>query len=126
MPGGGKVIDQPWVQINLAKVRTGIEALKLIVYRQAWAMTRGELEMADASAAKVYGSEFFIETYRLMGEIVGQASMINRHSEHGQVLQARIERLYRTASIITFGGGTNEVQRDIISAAGLWMPRASR
>jgi alkylation response protein AidB-like acyl-CoA dehydrogenase len=126
MPGGGKVIDQPWVQMNLAKVRMGIEALKLIVYRQAWAMTQGNLEMADASAAKVYGSEFFIEVYRLMGEIVGQASMINRHSEQGQVLQARIERLYRTASIITFGGGTNEIQRDIISAAGLWMPRASR
>jgi alkylation response protein AidB-like acyl-CoA dehydrogenase len=107
-------------------VRMGIEALKLIVYKQAWAMTKGKLEMADASAAKVYGSEFFIEVYRLMGEIVGQASMINRHSEQGQVLQARIERLYRTASIITFGGGTNEIQRDIISAAGLWMPRASR
>ena len=114
------------LQINLAKVRMGIQALKLIVYKQAWAMTVGNLEMADASAAKVYGSEFFIEVYRLMGEIVGQASMINRHSEQGQVLQARIERLYRTASIITFGGGTNEVQRDIISAAGLWMPRASR
>ena len=61
-----------------------------------------------------------------MGEIVGQASMINRHSENGVVMQARIEQLYRTASIITFGGGTNEVQRDIIAAAGLWMPRASR
>ena len=126
MPSGGKVIDQPWVQMNLAKVRVGIEALKLIVYKQAWAMTEGKLEMADASAAKVYGSEYFIEVYRLMGEIVGQASMINRHSEQGVVLQARIEQLYRTASIITFGGGTNEVQRDIISAAGLWMPRASR
>jgi alkylation response protein AidB-like acyl-CoA dehydrogenase len=126
LPTGGKVIDEPWVQMNLAKVRMGIEALKLIVYKQAWAMTEGTLDMADASAAKVYGSEFFIEAYRLMGEIVGQASMINRHSEQGVVLQARIEQLYRTASIITFGGGTNEVQRDIIAAAGLWMPRASR
>ncbi|MEH6604963.1 MAG: acyl-CoA dehydrogenase family protein [Pseudomonadales bacterium] len=123
---GGKVIDQPWVQINLAKVRTGVEALKLVSYKQAWAMTEGTLEMADASAAKVYGSEYFIEVYRLLGEIIGQASLITRHSDHGQILQGRIERLYRTASIITFGGGTNEVQRDIISAAGLWMPRAAR
>ena len=126
IPAGGRIIDQPWVQMNLAKVRMGIETLKLIVYKQAWAMTEGSLEMADASAAKVYGSEFFIEVYRLLGEIVGQASMISRHSEKGVVLQARIEQLYRTASIITFGGGTNEVQRDIISAAGLWMPRAKR
>jgi alkylation response protein AidB-like acyl-CoA dehydrogenase len=126
MPAGGKLIDEPWVQINLAKVRAGVEALKLVCYKQAWAMSEGKLEMADASAAKVYGSEFFIEVYRLLGEIIGQASLINRKTEGANAMASRIERLYRTASIITFGGGTNEIQRDIISAAGLWMPRATR
>ncbi|MFT5889172.1 MAG: alkylation response protein AidB-like acyl-CoA dehydrogenase [Zhongshania sp.] len=126
LPTGGKLIDEPWVQINLAKVRTGVEALKLVCYKQAWAMTEGTLEMADASAAKVYGSEFFIEVYRLLGEVIGEASLISRRTEGANPLASRIERLYRTASIITFGGGTNEIQRDIISAAGLWMPRASR
>lgn len=123
---GRKVIEQPWVQANLARIRAGVEALKLFCYKQAWAMTEGELDMAMASAAKVYGSEFFIEVYRLMGEVAGQASLVSKHSERGQVLAGRIERLYRSASIITFGGGTNEIQRDIISAAGLWMPRAAR
>ncbi|NKI17653.1 acyl-CoA dehydrogenase [Spongiibacter sp. KMU-166] len=123
---GARVIDQPWVQINLAKVRAGVEALKLLCYKQAWAMTEGQLQMADASAAKVYGSEFFIEVYRLLGEVIGQASLVHRHSEGAEPTASRLERLYRTASIITFGGGTNEIQRDIISAAGLWMPRASR
>ena len=47
-------------------------------------------------------------------------------SPAGSALGGQLERLYRTASIITFGGGTNEIQRDIISAAGLWMPRAAR
>ena len=126
LPSGAAIISQPWVQMNLAQVRVGIEALKLLCYKQAWAMTEGSLDMADASAAKVYGSEFFVETFRLLGEIIGQASMISRHSETGAVLQASIERRYRTASVITFGGGTNEVQRDIISAAGLHMPRAAR
>lgn len=123
---GTRVLDQPWIQMNLAKVRAGIEALKLVVYKQAWAMNEGTLDMADASVAKVYGSEFFIEVYRLLGEVMGQASLVKGDSEAGQVLAGRVERLYRTASIITFGGGTNEIQRDIISAAGLWMPRASR
>ncbi len=126
LPGEGNLIDQPWVQMNLARVRSGIEALKLICYKQAWAMTEGSLEMADASVAKVYGSEFFVEVYRLLGEVLGQASLVKSTSEAGQVLSGRLERLYRTASIITFGGGANEIQRDIISAAGLWMPRASR
>ena len=123
---GQRVIDQPWVQMNLARIRAGVAALKLVCYKQAWAMTAGKLEMADASAAKVYGSEFFIEVYRLLGEVIGQASLVSRHSEVGQVAKGRIERLYRTASILTFGGGANEIQRDIISAAGLWMPRAAR
>ncbi|MEM0954277.1 MAG: acyl-CoA dehydrogenase family protein [Pseudomonadota bacterium] len=126
LPGEGRLLDLPWVQMNLARVRAGIEALKLICYKQAWAMSESQLDMADASAAKVYGSEFFIEVYRLLGEVLGQSSLIKGDSETGAVLGGQLERLYRTASIITFGGGTNEIQRDIISAAGLWMPRAGR
>jgi len=118
------VIDQPWVQMNLARCRANIECMKLIVYKQSWAMTEGNLEMADASAAKVYGSEAFIELYRSLGEVVGQAGLLRDGDDCPAA--RRLERLYRTASIITFGGGTNEIQRDIISAAGLWMPRASR
>lgn len=126
LPTGGRVIDQAWVQQNLARCRALIECMKLIVYRQSWAMTEGNLEMADASAAKVYGSEGFIEVYRMLGEIVGQAGLNRAGTAQATAEAGRIERLYRTASIITFGGGTNEIQRDIISAAGLWMPRASR
>ncbi len=126
LPGGRHVIDQAWVQINLARCRVLIECMKLIVYKQSWAMTEGTLQMADASAAKVYGSEAFIEVFRLLGEIVGQAGLYREGAGQQCADAARIERLYRTASIITFGGGTNEIQRDIISAAGLWMPRASR
>ncbi|MEP1472244.1 MAG: acyl-CoA dehydrogenase family protein [Halieaceae bacterium] len=126
LPTGGKVIDQHWVQHNLARARATIECMKLIVYKQSWAMTEGTLDMADASAAKVYGSEAFVEIFRLLGEVMGQASLFRAGSEHVSTEAAKLERLYRTASIITFGGGANEIQRDIISAAGLWMPRASR
>ena len=78
--------------------------------------------MAEASVAKVYGSEFFIEAYRLLMEIMGELSLLKNDSELS-ILNAKLERMYRTASILTFGGGTNEVQRDIIAIAGLLMPR---
>jgi alkylation response protein AidB-like acyl-CoA dehydrogenase len=120
---GSLVIEQPWVQINLAKVKSGLEALKLLCWKQAWAMTEGTLQMADASVAKVYGTEFFIELYRLLLEIMGQPGIIKARSP-GAVLQGKIEFRYRVGSILTFGGGTNEVQRDIIAAAGLGMPRS--
>jgi len=126
LPAGGTVMEQPWVQHNMARCRALIECMKLIVYKQSWAMTQGTLQMADASAAKVFGSEAFIELYRLMGEVVGQAGLVKTGSPQAATHASKIERLFRTASIITFGGGTNEIQRDIISAAGLWMPRAER
>jgi alkylation response protein AidB-like acyl-CoA dehydrogenase len=123
---GQPLAAQSWVQANLARSRALIECMKLIVYKQSWAMTAGTLGMADASAAKVFGSEGFIEVYRLLGEIVADAGLLRSHTPTAQEQASRIERLYRSASIITFGGGANEIQRDIISAAGLWMPRASR
>jgi len=55
-------------------------------------------------------------------EIMGELSLLKNDSELC-VLNAKLERMYRTASILTFGGGTNEVQRDIIAMAGLLMPR---
>jgi alkylation response protein AidB-like acyl-CoA dehydrogenase len=121
-PTGGKIIEQPWVQHNLAKVKSGLEVVKLICWKQAWAMDQGPLDMADASTAKVYSSEFFVELYRLLMEVMGQAGTIATHSP-GAVLKGKIEFRWRVGSILTFGGGTNEIQRDIISMAGLWMPR---
>ena len=44
----------------------------------------------------------------------------------GAVLKARLEKLYRGLLILTFGGGTNEIQRDLIAVFGLGMPMAKR
>lgn len=122
VPTGGKIIEQPWVQHNLAKVKNGLEVVKLICWKQAWAMDQGPLDMASASTAKVYSSEFFVELYRMLLEVMGQAGTIATHSP-GAILKGKIEFRWRVGSILTFGGGANEIQRDIIAMAGLWMPR---
>ena len=114
--------DIDWVKSNFAKIYSGLETLKLICWKQVWGMENNVLSMTDASLAKIYGSEYFIEAYRMMMEIFGELSIIRDDSL--SILNSRLERMYRTASILTFGGGTNEVQRDIISMAGLLMPRS--
>ncbi len=114
--------DIDWVKSNFAKIYSGLETLKLICWKQVWGMENNVLSMTDASLAKIYGSEYFIEAYRMMMEIFGELSIIREDSL--SILNSRLERMYRTASILTFGGGTNEVQRDIISMAGLLMPRS--
>ena len=118
---GRRVLDQPWVQQNLARVKAHVEVLKLMNWKQAWALTQGALDPADASAVKVYGTEMAVRIYEWMMEVVGPASAVKEGSP-GAVLRGRLERMYRSALILTFGGGTNEVQRDIIAMAGLGMP----
>jgi 3-oxocholest-4-en-26-oyl-CoA dehydrogenase alpha subunit len=116
---GRRVIDQEWVQLNLARVHAKVEFLKLINWRIA--STAGSPGPAVASATKVYGTEFTIEACRLMLEVLGANAEV-RTGSAGALLAGRIERMQRSALILTFGGGTNEVQRDIIGAAALGLP----
>jgi alkylation response protein AidB-like acyl-CoA dehydrogenase len=121
---GSRVIDRQWVQVHLARLRARAEFLKLINWKVAWAAGQG-LNPADASATKVFGTEFALEAYRLLLEIVGQAGYLPEGSP-GAVLRGELERSSRSQTIFTFGGGTNEVQRDIIAMIGLGLPRAPR
>jgi alkylation response protein AidB-like acyl-CoA dehydrogenase len=121
---GRKVIDHEWVQIGLAKAHAKVDVLKLLNWKVAWAADKG-LNPADASATKVYGTELALEIYRLLLQIVGQAGYLVEGSP-GAVLRGRLENQARGQTIFTFGGGTNEVQRDIIAMIGLGMPRAPR
>ena len=123
LAGGGWVIDRAWVQTHLARVYAGLEVLKLLNWQQAWSMTRGTLNYAEASTVKVFGSEFYVEAYRLLLEVLGETGALKRGSPDA-ILRGRVERMYRATLILTFGGGTNETQRDIIAMAGLSMPRS--
>ncbi len=119
---GRRVIDQPWVQTNLARLHAKTEALKLMNWKLMYEMeTQGNLGPAGSSAVKVYSSEFAVEAYRALLEIFGQEGTVKEGSP-GAVLKGRVEMRYRAALILTFGGGTNEVQRDIIAMAGLGLP----
>jgi alkylation response protein AidB-like acyl-CoA dehydrogenase len=121
---GRLLIDHEWVQINLARAHAKIDVLKLFNWKVAWASDKG-LNPADASATKVYGTELALEVYRLLLEVVGQAGYLVEGSP-GAVLRGRLENQARGQTIFTFGGGTNEIQRDIVAMIGLGMPRAPR
>jgi len=116
---GRRVIDQEWVQLSLARVHARAELLKLMNWRIA--SQSGPLGPAAASATKVYGTELTIEATRLMMEVIGPNAEV-RSGSPGAVLAGRLERIHRSALILTFGGGTNEIQRDIIGAAALGLP----
>lgn len=120
---GARVIDQPWVQQALARVEAQVAAYKLINLRVNAAMTQGVLSMGEASAAKVFGTELTQQVARQLLEVL-DGNGIRRGDQ--APLRGALESAYRQAVINTFGGGANEIQRDIIAMAGLGMPRAPR
>ncbi|WP_328390442.1 acyl-CoA dehydrogenase family protein [Nocardia sp. NBC_00416] len=125
---GARIFDREWVQLNLARVHAKVEYLKLMNWEIASRADAGGDAAPrpwDASACKVYGTELSTEAYRLLMEVLGpQASL--RQDSPGSVLRGRLERMHRAALILTFGGGTNEVQRDIIAMTALKQPASGR
>ena len=119
------VADVPWVAADLARTYALLEAQQLLNWRMTAAVADDTLGAADSSAVKVYGTESTVQVYRLLLGIVGAAGAV-RPGSPGAVLQGELERASRAAQINTFGGGVNEVQREILAMAGLGMKRASR
>ena len=110
---------------TIRAVTSPIEALKLLNWRMAWKTETGQLTPADASSGKVYGSECDIESYRSLLEVVGRAGFL-RQGSPGAELAGILEKAYRGAPVRTFGGGSNEVQREILAQTALGLPRSKR
>ena len=121
-PGGGRLIDREWVQTHLARVHARTEVLKLLNWQVAAKSDAGQaLGPAAASATKIYGTELTIEACRALMEVLGPNAPVQAGSP-GAVLAGKIERMHRSALILTFGGGTNEIQRDMIAMLALGQP----
>ena len=123
-PDGSRVIDAEWVQVLLGRAHARVDVLSLMNWKIASSAGK-DLSPADASATKVYGSELATEVYRALMEIVGPNAYVKGDSP-AAVLLGRLERYHRSSLVMTFGGGTNEIQRDIIGSVGLGLPAARR
>jgi len=119
---GSRVIDQEWVQVLLGRAHARVDALSLINWKLAAEIDT--MSPADASATKVYGSELNTEVYRALMEVVGPNAVAG--AGEAVALAGRLERYARSSLVMTFGGGTNEIQRDIIGMVALGLPAARR
>jgi alkylation response protein AidB-like acyl-CoA dehydrogenase len=117
--------DLPWVRADLADCYARLEAMKLLNWQMVEAIAEDRLQPAEASSAKFYGTETHVLVYRKLLTILGAGGWL-RPGSPGAALHGRVERMGRSAQINTFGGGVNEIQREIVAAAGLGMKRSAR
>ena len=119
---GRRAVEHGWVRSALAECYARLEAMRLINFRIAAGLEHGQMDVALASTTKVYGAESAIEILRKLSEIVGANGLI-REGSAASLLQGELEYEVRASVTLTFGGGTNEIQRELIAQFGLGMPR---
>ena len=115
----------PWVRADLAECYARLEAMKLLNWQMVEAIAQDRLRPEQASSAKLYGTETHVFVYRKLLGILGAGGWL-RMGSPGAALRGEVERAARSAQINTFGGGVNEIQREIVAAAGLGMARRAR
>lgn len=122
---GRRAMDKAWVRSALAECYARLETMRLINMRIAADLELDRMSVALSSTTKVYGSESAIEILRKLSAIVG-ANGAMRSGSAATLLQGDLEYETRSATTLTFGGGTNEIQRELIAQFGLGMPRTQR
>ncbi|GAB6408707.1 acyl-CoA dehydrogenase family protein [Pseudomonas sp. MHK4] len=122
---GRRAMDKAWVRSSLAECYARLEAMRLINMRIASDLELDRMSVALSSTTKVFGSESAIEILRKLAAIVG-ANGSMRSGSAATLLEGDLEYELRSATTLTFGGGTNEIQRELIAQFGLGMPRTQR
>ncbi|UOT06192.1 acyl-CoA dehydrogenase family protein [Rhodococcus opacus] len=118
-------LDIPWVQMDFARTHAKLEAMRLLNWKMTAAVARDALSGADAGATKTYGTETHVDVYRTLLGILGAAGRL-RPGSPGAILAGQIEQISRQSVVNTFGGGVNEVLRDMVGTLGLGLVREKR
>jgi 3-oxo-4-pregnene-20-carboxyl-CoA dehydrogenase beta subunit len=120
-PGGRPLLEQPDVRRALARASAAERINELLNWQVAVTET---VDVADASVTKVFGSEQVQQIGTELAEIVA------RHGDLAEQQTADLARWLdvqnKRNTVMTFGGGVNEVQRELIAMAGLKLPRVPR
>jgi alkylation response protein AidB-like acyl-CoA dehydrogenase len=119
---GGSLLNNPLVRHKLAEIAIEIEVGKYMVYRVVSQQARKEPGSIEAAVCKLYNTEMDVRLANTGIEILGLYGQLHRDSEWVQ-LMGRFQKSYLYAIAMMVGGGSSEIQRNIIAMRGLGLPR---
>ena len=124
-PDGTRLIDRGWVRTALARVKADVEFLRVLNRKLATAVDAGTLNAADASSAKVFGSELMGRGARTLAEVAGSDAVFT-DDDPAAILGGSMAKGVASSNVMTFIGGVTAIQRDLIAQFGLGLPRVKR
>ncbi|UCD57641.1 MAG: acyl-CoA dehydrogenase family protein [Candidatus Hydrogenedentota bacterium] len=95
------------IQWMFADMATQIEAARLLIYNAAWRIDRKLPSAKEAAMAKCFSNE-------MAQRVINDAMQI--HGGYGYMQEYEVERLWRDARGLAFGGGTPQILRNRIAA----------
>ncbi|ORA17839.1 acyl-CoA dehydrogenase family protein [Mycobacterium asiaticum] len=110
---------------RLAQAEADVEVAKLMGYEAASILDSGRIPSVEVSVEKIFTSELRQRIADLAIDLLGPDGLL-AHRTIGAPLGGFFERLYRVSPLMRFGGGTNEVLRDVIAQRGHGMPSYGR
>lgn len=89
-----------------ADMQTEVDAARLLTWRAAWMLSKGQNALREISMAKLMGSETFVKTASTAMQILGG---------YGYNMEFDMQRLFRDSRSVTIGAGTSQMQRNLIA-----------
>ncbi|WP_322860270.1 acyl-CoA dehydrogenase family protein [Mycobacterium europaeum] len=117
--------ESPSLRRRLAQAEADVAVATLMGYEAASILDGGVIPSVEVSVEKVFTSELRQRIAVLALDLLGPDGLL-AHRSPAAPLAGTFERLYRAAPLMRFGGGTNEVLRDIIAQRGHKMPSYGR
>jgi alkylation response protein AidB-like acyl-CoA dehydrogenase len=119
---GEPLSRDPHFRTRFAEIGMKLETVRLLSYRTAWMIDQGIVPNYESSALKIVATDLIQEVADFGFELLGLYGQLTKNSPF-KLLDGEMEQAYRSGIFLRFGGGANEVQRNIIAQRGLGMPR---
>jgi alkylation response protein AidB-like acyl-CoA dehydrogenase len=120
--GGARLADDPLIKDELAEIAVENEVLRMMCYRIAWMYSKNLHPSYESSMSLLFCSGLLRRLANVGMRVLGPYGQLDMDSKWA-VLNARIMRVYLSALSIGVGGGSNEIQRNIVAMRGLGLPR---
>ena len=119
---GSKTTISPTLRHRLAERMLETEVSSLLAYRIAWMVDQDLEPQQEASISKMFSTELLLRVANTGMQVLGLMGQLVEESEWAP-LRGKLRRLYLWSVSEVIGGGTSEIQRNIIATRGLGLPR---
>lgn len=118
---GRALSEDPTVRRDLARIATEVETAKMLQRRVVAGASKGRVPAVEAAMYKVFSTRLSQQITDFMLDLLGPVGIL-RHGDENAVDGGVWEHFYQTTPLDTIGGGSSEVQKNIIARRGLGLP----